>query len=43
MAGERIMTTFVNLHVSPNIIRVIMSRAVSWAGHTARMEEMRSA
>jgi hypothetical protein len=30
-----------NLYSSPNIIRVIKSRI--WAGHAARMEEMRNA
>jgi hypothetical protein len=29
-----------NLYASPNVIRVIMSRRMSWAGHVARMEEM---
>ena len=28
---------------SPNIVRVIKSRRLSWAGHLARMEEGRSA
>jgi hypothetical protein len=26
-----------NLHSSPNIIRMIMSRRMRWAGHVARM------
>jgi hypothetical protein len=30
-----------NLHSSPNIVRVIKSRRVRWAGHVARMEEGR--
>ena len=32
-----------NLHRSPNIVRVIKSRRLRWAGHVARMEECRSA
>ena len=28
---------------SPNIVRVIKSRRLRWAGHVARMEECRSA
>ena len=28
-----------NLYRSPNIVRVIKSRRLSWAGHVARMEE----
>ena len=31
------------LYCSPNIIRVIISRRLRWAGHVARMEEARSA
>ena len=31
------------LYRSPNIVRVIKSRRLSWAGHVARMEESRSA
>jgi hypothetical protein len=31
------------LYRSPNIIRVIKSRGLRWAGHVARMEEGRSA
>ena len=27
------------LHSSPNIVRVIKSRKLRWAGHEARMEE----
>jgi hypothetical protein len=30
------------LHRSPNIVRVIKSRRLRWAGHVARMEEGRS-
>jgi hypothetical protein len=29
------------LHFSPNIVRVIKSRKMRWAGHVARMEEGR--
>jgi hypothetical protein len=32
-----------NLHASPNIIRVIKSWRIGWAGHVARMGEMRNA
>jgi hypothetical protein len=31
-----------NLYSSPNIIRMIKSRRVRWAGHVARMEEKRN-
>jgi hypothetical protein len=31
-----------NLYSSPNIVRVIKSRRMGWAGHVARMEEGRS-
>ena len=31
------------LYHSPNIVRVIKSRRLRWAGHEARMEEGRSA
>jgi hypothetical protein len=27
------------LHISPSIIRMIMSRRIRWAGHVARMGE----
>jgi hypothetical protein len=30
------------LYRSPNIVRVIMSRRLKWAGHVARIEEGRS-
>jgi hypothetical protein len=32
-----------NLYFSPNIIRMINSRRMRWAGHVARMEETRNA
>jgi hypothetical protein len=32
-----------NLYASPNIIRVINSRRMRWAGHVACMREMRNA
>jgi hypothetical protein len=32
-----------NLYTSPNIIRVIKSRRMTWMGHVARMGEMRNA
>jgi hypothetical protein len=32
-----------NLYSSPNIIRMIKSRRVSWPGHVARMGEKRNA
>ena len=32
-----------SLYSSPNIVRVIKSRILRWAGHVARMEESRSA
>jgi hypothetical protein len=31
-----------NLYASPNIIRVIRSRIMRWAGHVALMEEIRN-
>jgi hypothetical protein len=31
-----------NLYTSPNIIRVIKSRRMRWAGHVGRMEWMRN-
>jgi hypothetical protein len=31
-----------NLYSSPNIIRMIKSRRMRWAGHVARMEETRN-
>ena len=34
---------FHSLYRSPNIVRVIESRRLRWAGHVARMEEGRSA
>jgi hypothetical protein len=30
-----------NLHSSPNIIRMVKSRRMKWAGHVARMGEVR--
>ena len=32
-----------SLYRSPNIVRVIKSRILRWAGHVARMEERKSA
>jgi hypothetical protein len=32
-----------NLYSSPNIIRIIKSRSVGWAGYVARMGEKRNA
>jgi hypothetical protein len=32
-----------NLYSSPNIIRMIQSRRMRWAGHVARMGEIRNA
>jgi hypothetical protein len=32
-----------NLYASPDIIRVIKSRRIRWAGHVARMGDMRNA
>jgi hypothetical protein len=32
-----------NLYSSPNIIRIIKSRRMRWAGHVARMGEKRNA
>jgi hypothetical protein len=34
---------FHNLYASPNIVIVIKIRGVKWAGHVARMGEMRNA
>jgi hypothetical protein len=40
--GENcIMMNFHNLYSSPNIVRVIKSRRMRWAGHVARMGEGR--
>jgi hypothetical protein len=33
---------FHNFHSSPNIIIVIKSRMMKWAGHVARMREMKN-
>ena len=33
---------FCSLYRTPNIVRVIKSRRLRWAGHVARMEEGRS-
>jgi hypothetical protein len=32
-----------NLEASPNVIRIIKSRRMIWAGHVARMGEIRNA
>ena len=32
-----------HIQISPNIVRMIRSRRLRWAGHVARMEEGRSA
>jgi hypothetical protein len=32
---------FINIRMSPNIVKVIKSRRMRWAGHVARMEEVR--
>ena len=32
-----------SLYHSPNVVRVIKSRRLGWAGHVARMEEGRKA
>ena len=37
------MRNFKSLYRSPNIVRVIKSRRLRWAGHVARIEEGRSA
>ena len=37
------MRNFITSYRSPNIIRVIKSRRLRWAGHVARMEEGRGA
>jgi len=34
---------FTDLYISPNIIRMIKSRRMRWAGHVARMGERRGA
>ena len=36
-----IYTSSSNLYSSPNIVRVIKSRRIRWAGHVARMGERR--
>ena len=40
--GTRICGIY-DLHSSPNIVRVIKSRRMRWAGHVARMGEERGA
>ena len=43
-SGEGFTTrNFIVLYRSPNIVRVIKSRRLRWAGHVDRMEEDRSA
>ena len=37
------MTVYFQMYRLPNIVRVIKSRRLRWAGHVARMEESRSA
>jgi hypothetical protein len=38
--GEKcIMRSFITCTTSPNLIRMIMSRRMRWAGHEARMRE----
>ena len=37
------MRNFGDLYNSPDIVRVIRSRRMRWAGHVARMGEMRVA
>jgi len=32
-----------DLHCSPNIVRLIKTKRIRWAGHVARMAEMRGA
>ena len=34
------MRNLLSLYRSPNIVRVIKSRRLRWAGHVARMEEI---
>ena len=34
---------YIDFYLSPNIVRGIKSRRLRWAGHVARMEEVRSA
>ena len=44
MGVERLHNEKLNsLYCSPNIVRVIKCRRLSWAGHVVRMEEGRSA
>ena len=40
---ESTMRNVIVLYRSPNIVRVITSRRLRWAGHVVRMEEGRSA
>lgn len=37
------MKIFINCYASPNIIVVIKSKRIVWAGHVGRMGEMRNA
>ena len=40
-SGERFtMRNFIVCTVPPNIVRVIKSRILRWAGHAARMEKV---
>ena len=45
MTGEwrRLHNEELNLYSSPNIVRMIKSRRLRWAGHVARMGEERGA
>jgi hypothetical protein len=43
VAGRLHREEFHNLYVSPIIIRMIKSMRVRWAGHVARMGEVRNA
>ena len=42
-SGEGSTKELHSLYRSPNIVRVIKSRRLRWAGNVARMEETRSA
>ena len=43
IGSELIMSIFLYFYEEPNIVRVIISRRLRWAGHVVRMDKGRSA